>query len=841
MVAIWLALLGCQEVGVTVLPPGVEFVSPVEGGLFVPGPVSVCAAVDFSGDVSVLAVELVSDVDGVLATDGFGPCDGGELGVEVPLSDATQILTITVTDASGRSGSDTITLTPAPNTTPTCTITSPTPNTVFADGEQVGVTVRAEDAEGDPLALSLTSSVDGLLETVPLPGPGSTSFDLLLASGPHDLTVKVEDPRGAVGSCGVHIELSICQDADGDGFDVCDGDCDDSAPHSNPAAIELPDGQDNDCDGIVDEGTALSDDDGDGLHELEGDCDDTDASIHPGATEIPDDSIDQDCDGTDAVTCFVDGDGDGYGSTATLVAADGDCESPGESETSDDCDDTNASVSPGAAEIPADGIDQDCDGTDPTGCYQDLDGDGYGTSIVLPANDADCDDPQESSFRTDCDDGDPAIHPGAVEILADGEDQDCNGSDAITCFEDNDYDGFGSDETVTARDGSCDTADNESAVDTDCNDANAAIHPGATEVPGDGVDQDCDGTDGRNCFVDDDDDGYGTNATIPSVDADCLDAGEAPVNGDCSDQDPTVHPGGIEIPDDLIDQDCSGDDTVTCYDDGDRDGYGTSDTLLAADGSCDTAQSEADVDGDCDDTNPSVYPGADDSNAADGIDANCDGQDGYGGDDADGDGSSVPDDCDDTNPAVHPGAPEVRDSFDNDCDGKCDEGLILAGDLVITEIMVTPRASAPTKGEWLEIFNPTGVDIALCDGWTLSDDGLDSLVLPGDVVVPAGGYIVAGTNASITQNGGVLLDFAYDRAFLAISAPDELYLDFDGLRIDGVTWLAEPGDGAAWQLDGAMLDAVSNDTPANWCDAATPWPGSAGDDGSPGVPNPVCP
>ncbi len=73
----------------------------------------------------------------------------------------------------------------------------------------------------------------------------------------------------------------------------------------------------------------------------------------------------------------------------------------------EDCDDSDASVYPGAQEVPYDGIDQDCDGQD----LVDVDQDGY-------------------SNRLDCDDGDPNIHPGAEDIPGDGVDQDCDGQDA---------------------------------------------------------------------------------------------------------------------------------------------------------------------------------------------------------------------------------------------------------------------------------------------------------------------------------------------------------------------------------------------------------------------------
>jgi hypothetical protein len=395
-------------------------------------------------------------------------------------------------------------------------------------------------------------------------------------------------------------------DGDGDGVTLCgadgvfgtpDDDCDDAQPSAAPSLAEtLCDGIDNDCDPVT---LDDSDADADGvslcgpdgiLGSADDDCDDGDALRHPDLAEACD-GIDNDCDASIDEGTNTDDDGDG------------------QDECSGDCDDADPTVYLGAPEL-CDGIDNDCDGVVDPNLFVDQDGDGHSPPFAC------------GGTRDDCDDTDPAVHPGLAETLCNGVDEDC---DVLSTPDDPDDDG-----------------DGVSWCDGDCNDADARVHPGNPESPCDGIDNDCDP--------------HGTPDN-PDGDGD----GFLACEDDCDDADPAVHPDATELTCDGIDNDC---DFVGTPDNPDRDGDGLS---VCA--------------GDCDDDDAARFPGNDET--CDGIDQDCDGiiDDGLATD-ADEDGfpgegscSPGPFDCDDADPGANPQAVETCDEIDNDCDGQVDEGL----------------------------------------------------------------------------------------------------------------------------------------------------------------------
>ena len=230
--------------------------------------------------------------------------------------------------------------------------------------------------------------------------------------------------------------LDPSQDADGDGFSADQGDCDDGNTGIFPGATERCDGIDSDCDGedggddLAGSATFYEDTDSDGYgvqstavqaceapagvwSELPGDCAPEDAMSNPGAEEVCD-GVDNDCSGEadDGLPdVFADVDGDGFGDPSAALTG---CETGANRVANDDdCDDSNADVTP------------------ETIWYFDTDEDGFGIDEVTAVS---CTSPggDYALEGGDCRPDDADGYPGAEEICDNGQqaqniDDNCNG------------------------------------------------------------------------------------------------------------------------------------------------------------------------------------------------------------------------------------------------------------------------------------------------------------------------------------------------------------------------------------------------------------------------------
>ncbi len=492
-------------------------------------------------------------------------------------------------------------------------------------------------------------------------------------------------------------------DADGDGFGdpsmpqpscdggpdyvADDGDCNDADPSVNPAATEVCNGRDDDCDGAndtdaVDQQPYFIDADGDGFGTgnglpacteplgfvpLQGDCDDSSGAISPVASELVGDGLDSNCDGLEQ--CYLDADADGYRVDDVVLSASLTCNEPGLATATvppGDCDDALPGVNPAGVEL-CNGLDDNCDDMIDNGAnttWEDEDGDGFGNPMV-PVQQC----PVQEGYAgnaSDCDDEDPLVNPDAVE-QCDGIDNNCNGAvdldstAVLPWYADADGDGFGGSVVVET----CIAPSGFTEITGDCNDQEPSAYPGATEVLADGVDNDCNGT--ERCLLDLDDDGFHTGVAVETEELDCAGSGFALATepgGDCDDTNADVRPDQPEIDGNGIDDNCNGFiDETDAQVDVDGDGY-------CAGGLC----IDGSFAGDCDETDPTTNPGS--CEVIDGIDNDCSGvvDDPGAGDagcqDLDGDGFTVEDgDCNDNDIDVNPLSEEACNGFDDDCNG----------------------------------------------------------------------------------------------------------------------------------------------------------------------------
>lgn len=254
-------------------------------------------------------------------------------------------------------------------------------------------------------------------------------------------------------------------DADNDPATGCEAQCVPTTPTD-----EICDGLDNDCDGRVDNPSAT------------------------GANGCTDYFRDEDHD-----TFGVDNDTECWcRPTGTYTAARG-----------GDCDDRDGETYDGAPERVADGIDQSCDGFD--ACYEDRDGDGFGTTTVVIDNDTNCRNGSAATavVDTDCDDSSSLCTETCDDFDADRV-WDCK-DDCI----DSDGDGYGYSHGGTS--GTC--------LGVDCDATSRLCNTACDDLDDDQV-WDC-----KDDCVDVDGDGYGSGNGC--IDSDCDDT-RAACTTDCN-------------------------------------------------------------------------------------------------------------------------------------------------------------------------------------------------------------------------------------------------------------------------------------------------------------------
>jgi hypothetical protein len=646
----------------------------------------------------------------------------------------------------------------ATNADPTIEIVSPMYGYTVSTDSGVDFLATVDDEETTPTALrvSWNSDIDGDLHADSSDEDGNAAFEAeSLSIGSHTITATVTDTDG--GSALATTLLAVIE------------------PGESPVVALLSPSSDEDEQGVSGEPLQLEavvEDDDDMLQDLTVEFEIISDEQNTGCLDEPDEDGVAGCEvtlaeglvfirvtatdpmgqtGTDELADFRivpaeehDGDGDGY------------------SENDGDCDDDNTTVHPEAPEI-VDDIDNNCNGdVDEDTDTSDDDGDGL------------------TELEGDCDDTDDTIFTGATEHL-NGVDDDCDGTiDEGTIAFDDDGDCY----CEGGDDGEgCTGSVSETCLDLvspgDCNDGDEDVYPYAPEIV-DLIDNDCDGSiDETTDSSDDDGDGF------------------SELDGDCNDDNAAIYPGAPEALNDL-DDDCDGtiDEGTDAYDD-DGDCYcegGGPVTVCRG-----STSSECDgliEDGDCNDGDEDINPGA--IETCDGEDLDCDGLTGASDPDTDTDGDTYSRcediDCNDFDPDIHPGATEYCNDTDDDCNGVLDDDYATGasiwyfdgdgddfGSMIVSTYACDSTAGyIPLSGDCDDSdpnINPGETEV--CDDDD-TDEDCDGSADGTDAIGKSYWYLDADDDGFATDAG--IYSYACDAGWGYIAGPDDGMWDCDDAR-----------------------------------------------------------